>query len=144
MIKFTKNNLKNMLPIRKKIVLSPMEEFVNDFFGGSNVSLGFNIPSCDCAPRARIKENENDYSLSLALPGFKKEDINLKIEDDILVISSEVEKDDFKQSFENRYSIPEDVDTEKIDASMENGILKVVIGKYKVLPKTNVKKIDIK
>jgi len=131
-----------MLPT-KKIGLTPMEEFVNDFFGRKNL-VGFDFPTFDYAPKARIKENENDYSLSLGLPGFKKEDININIEDDILIISSTVEKDDFKSSFENRYSIPEDVDKEKIDATMENGVLTVVIGKYKELPKTNIKKIDIK
>ena len=138
---FTKNNLRDMLTIRRKPVLPTMEDFANDFFGKRPFTWDYDF---DFAPKAKIKENENDYSLSLGLPGFKKEDININIEDDILVISSTVEKDDFKQSFENRYSIPEDVDKEKIDATMENGVLTVVIGKYKELPKTNVKKIDIK
>jgi hypothetical protein len=75
---------------------------------------------------------------------FKKEDININIEDNILIISSQVEKDDFKRTFENRYSIPDDVDIERINASMEDGILKLVIGKYAELPKTDVKKIEIK
>ena len=132
-----------MLVLKRKPGLSPMEDFVNDFFGGKNL-IGLDLPTFEYAPKARIKENENDYTLSLGLPGFKKEDINLNVEDGILIISSTVEKDDFKSSFENRYSIPEDVDIEKIDASMEDGILKVVIGKYKELPKTSVKKIDIK
>ena len=129
-----------MLVLRKKQELPTMEQFVDDFFG-RNLFTDYNS---DYAPKAKIRENENDYTVSLALPGFKKEDINLNIEDNILIISSEVEKDDFRQSFENRYSIPDDVDIDKIDASIEDGILTVVIGKYKELPKTNVKKIDIK
>jgi len=129
-----------MLVLRTKHELPTMEEFVNDFFGRT---LQFDN-TCDCAPKAKVKETENDYTISLALPGFKKEDVNLNIEGDILVISSQVETDDFKKSFENKYSIPEDVDTEKIEATMEDGILKVVVGKYKELPKTNIKKIDIK
>jgi HSP20 family protein len=128
-----------MLVLKRNSNLPTMESFVDDFFGRNLLNYNF-----DFAPKAKIKENENDYSLSLPLPGFKKEDINLNIEKDILVISSEVESDDFKRSFENRYSIPEDVDIEKINASMENGILTVVIGKYKELPTTNVKKIEIK
>ena len=130
-----------MLVLKTKTDLPTMEDFVNDFFGRKPFTSDYNF---DFAPKARIKENENDYTLSLGLPGFKKEDININIEDDVLVISSTVEKDDFKSSFENRYSIPEDVNIEQIEASMEDGILKVVIGKYKELPKTNVKKIDIK
>lgn len=130
-----------MLVLKRKTDLPTMEEFVNDFFGKNLFTWDNNF---DYTPKAKIKENENDYSLSLGLPGFKKEDINLNVEDDVLVISSTVEKDDFKQSFENRYSIPEDVDKDNIEALMEDGILKVVIGKYKELPKTNIKKIDIK
>jgi len=130
-----------------KIKTSPiMEQFVNDFFGMSTEALesAYTGKNCNCGPKARIKENEDGYILSFPLPGFKKEDININIEDDILIISSEIETDDFRESFENRYGIPEDVDKDKIDASMENGILTVVIGKYKELPKTNVRKIDIK
>jgi HSP20 family protein len=130
-----------MLVLRKKSDLPTMENFVNDFFGKNPFTWDYNF---DFAPKARIKENDDDYTLSLGLPGFKKEDVNINIEDDVLIISSTVEKDDFKSSFENRYSIPEDVDTDKVEATMENGVLKVVVGKYKELPKTNVKKIDIK
>ena len=129
-----------MLVLKTKHELPTMEEFVNDFFGRT---LQFDN-TCDCAPRARIRENDDDYTISLALPGFKKEDVDISIEDDTLVISSTVEQDDFKKSFVNRYSIPEDADVNKIEASMEDGILKVVVIKYKELPKTNIKKIDIK
>ncbi len=124
----------------KSTELPTMENFLNEFFG-RNTFLENNY---DFSPKTKIKENENDYTITLALPGFKKEDINIKIEDDILMISSEVEKDDYKRSFKNSYRIPEDVDVEKIEASMLDGILTITIGKFKELPKTNVKKIDIK
>jgi HSP20 family protein len=130
-----------------KIKTTPiMEQFVNDFFGMSTAAFesACTGKNCNCGPRAIIKENDNDYILSLPLPGFKKEEINIDIEDDILIISSEVIKDDFKESFENKYSIPEDVDKNKIEALMEDGILTIIIGKYKELPKTNIKKINIK
>lgn len=128
-----------MLVVRKKAELPTMNDFLNDFFGRSFL----NDLSYDFIPKVRTKENEEDYGLSFALPGFKKEDININIEDDILIVSSNVEKDDFKQSFENKYQIPEDVDREKINATMEDGILKINIGKYKELPKSNIKKIEI-
>jgi HSP20 family protein len=119
-----------------------MENFVNDFFGRNLFNWeNYNL---DYTPKTKIKENENDYTLSFELPGFKKEDININVEDNVLVISSVVEKDEFRSSFENRYSIPEDANIDNIQASMEDGILKIVIGKYKELPKTNIKRIDIK
>ena len=128
-----------MLVVKRKSGLPTMDSFLNDFFGRNF----FNDLDYDFMPKVRTKENEDNYELSFVLPGFKKEDININIEDGVLIISSKVEKDDFKQSFENRYQIPEDVDTEKINASMEDGILKISVGKYKELPKTNIKKIEI-
>lgn len=128
-----------MLVVKRKSGLPTMDSFLNDFFGRNFL----NDLDIDFMPKVRSKENKDNYELSFALPGFKKEDININIEDDVLIISSKVEKDDFKQSFENRYQIPEDVDTEKINATMEDGILKISVGKYKELPKTNIKRIDI-
>ncbi|MFW6233260.1 MAG: Hsp20/alpha crystallin family protein [Nanoarchaeota archaeon] len=128
-----------MLVVKRKSGLPTMDSFLNDFFGRNF----FNDLDIDFMPKVRSKENKDNYELSFALPGFKKEDININIEDDVLIISSKVEKDDFKQSFENRYQIPEDVDIEKINATMEDGILKISVGKYKELPKTNIKRIDI-
>ncbi len=130
-----------MLVIKRNPPLPTMENFLNEFFGKNLLESNYDY---DFAPKARIRENEKDYSLSLALPGFKKDDVNINIEDNVLIISSQVEKDDFKKSFENRYSIPDDVNIEKIDASMEDGILKLTFNKYEELPKTNIKKIDIK
>lgn len=128
-----------MLLIKRNPEFPTMESFLNDFFGRNLLENNY-----DFAPKAKIKENEKDYSLSLALPGFKKEDVNINIEDNVLILSSQVEKDDFKKSFENRYSTPDDVDIEKINASMEDGILKLVFSKYEELPKSSIKKIDIK
>ena len=128
-----------MLVVKRKSGLPTMDTFLNDFFGKSF----FNEFDQSFLPKVRTKENEENYELSFALPGFKKEDININIEDDVLIISSKVEKDDFKQSFENRYQIPEDVDVDKINATMEDGILKIKVGKYKELPKTNIKRIEI-
>jgi len=124
-----------MLVLKRKTGLPTMGDFVNEFFNGNS----FVENNFDFVPSAKIKETENDYKLSLPLPGFKKEDINLSIEDKYLIVSSQVEKDDFKQSFENKYFIPEDVNLEQINAYMENGILNIVIGKYLEVPKTSKK-----
>ena len=132
--------------LAKKIKASPtLEQFVEDFFGIGNsvIETVYTGKNCNCGPKAIIKENENEYILSIPLPGFKKEDIDISM-DDSLVISSNVENDEFKKSFENKYVIPDDVDRDKIGATMEDGILKVTVGRYKELPKSSVKKIEIK
>lgn len=128
------------------IKVPSFDKFAKDFFNGTNFG---NIDYEYIEPwenksdvKCKVKESEVSYTLSLALPGFKKEDIDISVEDNYLIVSSKVEKDDFKQPFENKYLIPDDVNMDQVNASMEDGILNVVIGKYLEVPKTS-RKINI-
>ena len=100
---------------------------------------------------ADIKENETDYILEMNVPGFKKENIDISIEDGMMTIKSEREetsekKEDGKylvkeRSFSNMsrsFRIPENVDVANIKANMEDGVLKVS------LPKTEKKDTSMK
>ena len=40
-------------------------------------------------PSVNVSENENEYDLELVIPGFKKDDIKIKVDDDMLTISAE-------------------------------------------------------
>ena len=63
------------------------------------------------------------YSLELGIPGFKKDDIKISLEDSIYLV---IEGSNTKYGdFERSYSIPEDGDEEKIEAKVENGILTI-------------------
>src|SRR5689334_19152624 len=56
-------------------------------------------------PAVNISENEKEYNLELIVPGFKKEDIKIKTEDDLLTISAESKsesKDDSKTGYTRR------------------------------------------
>lgn len=91
---------------------------------------------------ADIKENETDYTLEMNVPGFKKEDIDISIDNGMMTIKSEREetiekKEEGKylvkeRSFSNMsrsFRIPENVDIENICANMEDGVLKVSLPK---------------
>ena len=104
-------------------------------------------------PAANIIENENDFSIELAVPGMSKEDFNIKLEDDILTISvehKEVEEKDEKNftrrefrydGFSRSFTLPEIVDQEKIKADYKNGVLHLMLPKSK---ETKVKGREIK
>ncbi len=128
------------------IKVPTFEKFAKDFFNGTNfggIEYDYKEPWVnENEVKSKIKESEVSYTLSLALPGFKKEDIDISVEDNYLLVSSKVEKDDFKQPFEKKYLIPDDVNMDQINASMEDGVLDIVIGKYLEVPKTS-KKINI-
>jgi len=99
------------------------------------------------------KKEDSTFHLEVDLPGVKKEDIDIKIEDNILVVSAvrhyknELSKDDYyicESSFgkiERRYSLPESIDTDKVQAKFEDGRLEIELEKTK---KAKPKSISVK
>lgn len=109
-------------------------DLMRDYFGTElNGSSSSN-------PRVNIVETKDSWELNFALPGVKKEDININVEKDLLTVShklSEKEEEGFIynrrefnfRGFERSFNLPESVNTEKIKAKMDNGILNVSLPK---------------
>ncbi len=98
-------------------------------------------------PATNIIDNEDNFELSLAVPGFEKEDIKIDLEDNLLTISSEKEvenenvnfsrKEFAYNSFSRSFTLPKTVEAEKIKADYKNGLLNVTIPK---IEETKLKK----
>ncbi|KAH1102052.1 hypothetical protein GLYMA_13G176000v4 [Glycine max] len=101
--------------------------------------------------RVDWKETQEAHVLKADIPGLKKEEVKVQIEDDrVLQISGErnVEKEDKNDTwhrverssgkFMRRFRLPENAKVEQVKACMENGVLTVTI------PKEEVKKSDVK
>jgi len=92
-------------------------------------------------PRLDLEETEKDYKLSVELPGVDEKDIDLKVEEDRLVISGskklerEEKKSNFHRierisgSFHREMVLPPDADRETIGAHYDKGVLHVTITK---------------
>ena len=93
-------------------------------------------------PAVNVKEDVDGFSLALSAAGYGKEDIEIKIDDNILTISSEKKEDntskegekftrrEFKYAaFKRTFTLPDTVDATKISANYENGILNISIPK---------------
>ena len=115
--------------------------FKPDWFGGME-NLNSNVPAVN------ILENETGFELELAIPGFKKDDFNVEIDDNVLTISSELKskkennEDNYTRrefsytSFKRAFTLPETIDEAKINANYENGILRLSLPKKEeALPK---------
>jgi HSP20 family protein len=105
------------------------------------------------SPAVDVRENDNEISLDLELPGIKPEDVEITAENGILTVRGE-KKSEKKEGEENRYHViersygsflrtfqlPQGIDEDQINAHFENGILAIQIPKA-ALPQP--KKIQI-
>ena len=92
-------------------------------------------------PSVNSLENNDSFEIDLAVPGMKKEDFTIELNDKVLVISSEtsntIENDKMRlnefnfSSFQRSFRVPDSVDHDKIKANYKNGILKIKLPKRK-------------
>lgn len=92
-------------------------------------------------PSVNILDTKENYRISLAVPGLRKEDLNINLEGSLLTISAESEeKKEEKEerytrqeynysSFSRSFSLPEDVNRERLEARYENGVLNILLPK---------------
>ena len=104
-----------------------------------------------------IRDKKDEYDIRAELPGVKKEDLDIDLNENYLTIRAkkveehnEEEKDGSYKKSEFKYGefsrniyLPQDVDAEKIDATLEHGVLKIKAPKLEK-EKDTVKKITVK
>ena len=101
------------------------------------------------APQVETFRREGNLVVRADLPGLTKDDIDIEIDDDVLVITGERsdetrdERDDFYRSertygrFFRAVQLPEGIESEKIDATFKDGVLEVTIPAPKVTTPKN-------
>ena len=115
----------------------------NDFFNDSFLMPQFHSTS----PAINVSEDEKSYQVEIAAPGMSKQDFNISLSGDEIVISMEKKVDnkdenkdknkdkkyirrEFSYSkFEQRFSLPDNVEKTKIAANMADGVLTINIPK---------------
>ncbi len=70
----------------------------------------------------KTKKNENGYNLLISVPGLTKDDIKISVTNGVLKISLEKESE-FVGKFEKTFTISNDVNVNKIEGKVENGVL---------------------
>jgi len=120
-------------------VPTSFSNLVDRFFSDSLARTGGS--SYSFVPKVDILENEKGYEVSLAAPGLSKDDFKIDLNDNFLTISGERKFSKDKKennlhvvetqygNFSRSFSLPENVDAAKIQASYNNGILEILIPK---------------
>lgn len=131
------------------------ESLLDDFFDYPEKSFSFRTSNANGLMKTDIKENENAFEVSIALPGVKKEDIEIELKDEYLTVSatSNMKKDeeDKKSNYIRReryygscsrsFYVGDAVTENDIKASYEDGILTLDIPKVEKKPEPEVKKL---
>ena len=118
-------------------VPTTFSSMIDRFFNDSMTRSGGSV----FVPTVDILENEKTYELQFAAPGMNKEDFNIEVKNNLLTVSGERKFTNEKKeknyhsvetqfgSFSRSFTLPENVDSNKINATYTNGILELTIPK---------------
>ncbi len=136
-------------------VPTSFSNLVDRFFNESMTRSGGSLPTGQAGtfiPKVDVIENETSYEIHFAVPGLNKEDFNIELKDNYLTVSgerkfsNETKDKNFRSvetnygSFSRSFSLPENIDSSKINAKYDKGILELSIPKdEKKALKQNIK-----
>ncbi len=124
----------------------PWSEWLQDGFASKQLM----------SPKVNITDDKTGYCLELAAPGLHKKDFKVDINSNLLTISAQQEENKEENegkysrreynysSFSRSFTLPKDVQQNKIEASYADGILKLNLPKNGKDTKENHKKIAVK
>jgi HSP20 family protein len=136
--------------------LEEMERRFDEMFGRSLLpSIWRRLPAEQMAwaPNIDVFEKDDKFVVKAEVPGMKEDDIHVSVEGDMLTIrgekkaESEVKEEDYYRcersygSFLRSVALPSTVDTSKIEADYEDGVLEVTLSKK---PEVKPKKVAVK
>ncbi len=105
-------------------------------------------------PLSEVRENEKEYKVSIQLPGVKKEDINIELDNNTMIISAESKFEEAKENENIHYSqlsygkfsktieFAKDIDAEHSTCEYKDGILQVTLRKLEEKKTTKTLKIQ--
>ncbi len=106
-------------------------------------------------PMVNIKETADAYFVEMAVPGLKKSDFHIDLDNQTLSISTEIEEDNEHSetnytrrefgyaSFKRSFTLPETVDEAKIKAKYDEGILRIQLPKKEEAKQKPIRSIKI-
>lgn len=121
----------------------------NDFFDDSFPV--FTPAKQFASPAVNVIENEKDFEIEVAAPGMNKEDLNVQVSNEgelLITLEKKNDKEDKKgkknylrrefsySAYRQAFTLPDDIEADKITAQMTNGVLHITLPKKEVTVKT--------
>lgn len=150
-------NGKDLTRKRNVATMPSLSSWVDNFFENSlgteflsNFNTGITLPAVN------IKETNDQYVLELAIPGMKKSDFSIEVDNKVLSISTEVKTENQLNdehytrrefgysSFKRTFTLPDTVESEHVNANYTDGILLVTLPKREEAKQKPPKRIEIK
>jgi HSP20 family protein len=131
----------------KALDLLNVDRFFDDLLDSSFFGSSASIPAVD------VRETEEAFLMDIDLPGLTEKDVDVKLDNNLLTISSKKEekkeqkangyilKERRASEFRRSFVIPEEVDREKISAAFTNGVLSMSFPK---VPAAKPRTIEVK
>lgn len=132
------------------------DKWMSDFFDTDRFFDADWLKRVQVVPAVNVKELEKEFEIEMAAPGLNKKDFNIQIDKGIMTIftekkeEKEAKEDDYTRkefnytSFTRSFTLPENINPEKVDAKYENGILRILIGKKMLTAEKPLKAIEVK
>ena len=141
-----------MMPIRKYNNQNWLPTLFNDFFDNNWMEK-----ANATAPAINVMEGEKDYKVEVAAPGMTKEDFHIHLSDDNELVIEMEKKNESKEEekngrkylrrefsytkFQQAFVLPEDVEKENINASVNDGVLTIDLPKRTPEEKPTVNRV---
>jgi HSP20 family protein len=117
-----------------------MENMLNYLFNASDKVLSNAMNIYGNYPNHFVNELEDSIELEIPIPGFTREELDIQIEDGNLHVetNSSFKEGRWTNSFKKVFRISNSLNTKKINAKLENGILKISLPKLDKAKKVNI------
>ncbi len=102
---------------------------------------GFGMMTTESSAGLDLADHDDEFVVTVDVPGYEKDDIDVRLTDDTLHIEGERERETDEEqenylrrerqrrSFSRRVRLPEPVDTDEASARVQNGVLTITLGK---------------
>ena len=120
---------------------STLQDRMNRLFRDSYGDREEALTTSTFAPPVDVYEDEHHVTLSIEVPGIEEKDIDVRVENNVLTVhgerkfEKEQKEENFRRverqygSFTRTFTLPQTVDTEKVSANYDKGVLKITLPK---------------